>query len=68
MKTSVNENFTVDSLRELEQKMKEIWSQYISYLDRNGLDETAEALKNKYFRIYQSYQKNKQWRNAITKN
>lgn len=61
-----SQNFSFDSLNELELKMKETWSQYISYLDKNGLDETAKALKHKYLQIYQNYQKNKIWRNIVT--
>lgn len=67
-KTGNSENINVESLRILEVQLKEIWSQYISYLDENGFDETAKALKSKYFRIYQNYQKNKNWRNIVTKN
>ena len=62
------EKFNFESLHKLELQLKEIWSQYISYLDKNGFDETAQALKSKYFRIYQNYQKNKNWRNIVTKN
>jgi hypothetical protein len=57
-----------DTLRALEIQLKEIWSQYISYLDSNGFDETAESLKNKYFRLYQNYQRNKNWRNVVINN
>lgn len=61
-----SEKFNVDLLYGLEIQLKEIWSQYISYLDKNGFDETARALKNKYFRMYENYQKNKTWRNAMS--
>ena len=58
----------VDFLHALELQLKEIWSQYISYLDKNGFDESAKSLKSKYFSLYQNYQKNKNWRNAVTNN
>jgi hypothetical protein len=62
------EKSNIDYLRELEMQLKEIWSQYISYLDKNGFDETAESLKNKYFSLYRNYQKNKNWREVVTNN
>ncbi len=62
------EKSNVDSLRGLEIQLKEIWSQYISYLDQNGFDETAKSLKSNYFRLYQNYQKNKNWRDIVTNN
>ncbi len=63
-----SEKFNVELLRTMEVQLKEIWSHYISYLDKNGFDETAQALKSKYFRIYQNYQKNKNWRSIVIKN
>lgn len=62
------EKLNVDSLRNLEMQMKDIWSQYISYLDNNGSDETAKYLKNKYFSLYQNYKRNQNWRNIVTNN
>lgn len=67
LKPGNSEKFNFESLRTLELQLKELWSQYISYLDKNGFDETAQALKSKYFRIYQNYQKNKNWRNIVAK-
>lgn len=64
----MEDNDNTDTLRGLETQMKEIWSQYISYLDKNGFDETAKELKTKYFSIYQNYQKNRNWRNLVTNN
>ena len=63
-----NQSFNVDYLRGLEMQLKEIWSQYINYLDKNGFDETAKSLKSKYFSLYQNYQRNKNWRNVVTNN
>ena len=63
-----DEKFNADSLRALEMQLKQIWSQYINYLDKNGLDETAKSLKSKYFSLYQNYKKNKNWKNVVTNN
>ncbi|MGZ5280385.1 MAG: hypothetical protein ACXWC9_10605 [Pseudobdellovibrionaceae bacterium] len=58
----------VDSLGTLEMQLKEHWSQYIRYVDQNGIDEKAKALKSRYFQLYQHYQRNKNWRKANTSN
>lgn len=55
----------IDPLLELEMQMKQVWSQYISYLEKNGFDETATELKSKYMRIYQSYKNNQNWRAVV---
>lgn len=57
-----------DPLLELEMQMKQVWSQYINYLEKNGFDDTATALKSKYMRIYQNYKNNKNWRAVVSNN
>ena len=57
-----------DPLFELEIQMKQVWSQYINYLEKNGFDDTATALKSKYMRIYQNYKNNKNWRTIVNNN
>lgn len=54
-----------DYLSTLEHQLKDLWAQYVGYMERNGFDETAKALKEKYFRLYQSYRDNKNWRDLV---
>lgn len=54
-----------DYLSTLEHQLRELWAQYVGRLDRTGFDETAKALKEKYFRLYRNYRHNKNWRNLV---
>lgn len=57
-----------DYLSTLEHQLKDLWAQYVGCLDKNGFDETAKALKEKYFRLYRSYRNNKNWREMVNSN
>lgn len=63
-----SEERLTDFLIGLERQMKELWSQYVACLDKNGLDETAKALREKYFNLYRCYRHNRNWKNAINNN
>lgn len=55
-----------DLLNVLEHQMKELWTQYVNCVNQNGLaDETAETLREKYFRLYHNYKNNKEWQKVI---
>lgn len=54
-----------DSLEKLEDQLKELWSQYIYYVDKYGLNETAKELKKKYSNLYQSYKNWRDWKDAV---
>lgn len=54
-----------DYLNHLEHQLRELWGQYVGRLDVNGFDETARAIKEKYFRLYQNYRNNKNWREMV---
>lgn len=55
-----------DLLTVLEHQMKDLWTQYVNCLNENGpADETAEALRKKYFRLYHNYKNNREWQKAI---
>ena len=49
----------------LETQLKELWAAYISYIDQNGRDKKAEALRSKYFLLYQNYRRNRKWRKIM---
>lgn len=53
---------------ELERQMKEVWRQYVSCLEKDGLNETTRALRSKYYNLYRSYRQNKQWKGLLTTN
>ena len=57
-----------DYLSGLEQQMKQLWSQYIKCLDKDGLSERAKDLRDKYFRLYRCYRHNREWRKMINNN
>ena len=57
-----------DFLSDLERQMKELWSQYVKCLDKDGLNETAKKLRNKYYNLYRCYRQNKEWKNLINSN
>ncbi len=52
-------------MRSLEYQMKELWSQYVSCLDKDGPGQTAKSLRKKYLDLYRSYRQNKEWKNLI---
>jgi hypothetical protein len=54
-----------DYLSILEHQLRDLWAQYVGRLDRNGFDETAKVLKEKYFRLYRSYRNNKNWKDLV---
>lgn len=57
-----------DFLNGVERRLQELWSHYIEHQDKYGFDEMAKALKEKYFSLYQSYQRNKNWKRLVSKN
>jgi hypothetical protein len=54
-----------DYLNHLEHQLRALWGQYVKRLDTNGFDETAKAIKQKYFSLYQNYRHNKNWRKIV---
>lgn len=56
-----------DLVTVLEHQMKDIWAQYVNCLNQCGQIETAEALREKYFKIYRNYKNNKEWHKEINK-
>ena len=60
-------NLKSDFLDDLERQMKELWSQYITCLDRGGFTQRAEELRNRYYNVYRCYQRNKEWKKLINK-
>lgn len=58
-------NIGCDYLAILEHQLSDLWAQYVGHLDKNGLDETAKVLKEKYFRLYRNYRHNKNWRDLV---
>jgi len=54
-----------DYINGLELQLKDLWSQYVSCLDKYGLNETAQELKKKYLQVYNGYRNNKNWREII---
>ena len=57
-----------DFLNGVERRLKELWSDYVEYQDKYGFDEMAKALKKKYFSLYQSYRRNKNWKQLVSEN
>lgn len=58
----------LDYLSGIEQKLKTIWSEYIEHLDRHGFTEKTKNLKESYFRLYQTYRRNKNWKQLVSNN
>lgn len=55
-----------DLLKVLEHQMKDLWTQYVNCMNQNGpADETAEALRGEYFKLYHNYKNNKEWQKVI---
>jgi hypothetical protein len=54
-----------DDLSNLEHQLKDLWSEYVKFLDKDGFNQTAKALREKYFRLHQTYRRNKNWRKMI---
>lgn len=63
---STEDNLRTDYLSDLENQLKLLWSQYVSYLDRRGHDDRASALRDRYFHLYRYYRRNKNWKRALT--
>ncbi|MFN3455366.1 MAG: hypothetical protein ACK41T_10440 [Pseudobdellovibrio sp.] len=63
--SNVNGKSGADYLNHLEHQLRDLWLQYVERLDTNGLDETAKAIKQKYFSLYQNYRHNKNWRRMV---
>ena len=67
-KNLIEKTLDTNFLNAVEHRLKELWSEYVEYQDKNGLDETAKSLREKYFNLYQSYQRNKNWKQLISGN
>lgn len=57
-----------DELNGIELRLKALWSEYIEHQDSFGFNEKAKALKEKYFSLYQSYRRNKNWKQVVSNN
>ena len=55
-----------DSTR-VERKLKTLWAEYIQCQEKFE-NETASALKEKYFRLYRRYREHEKWKQLITSN
>jgi hypothetical protein len=53
---------------DFEAELRDLWAQYISYVDRDGPSEKAKALRNRYYSLYRSYRNNQNWKKLITAN
>jgi hypothetical protein len=67
-KNSKDATLSTDYLIGFEQQLKDLWSQYIAALDRQGQNESVNSLRDRYFRLYRNYRNSRQWRKAIANN
>ncbi len=52
----------------LERQLRTLWSEYIEHQDRHGYTEKTKELKAKYLRLYESYKREKRWKQVMTIN
>jgi hypothetical protein len=57
-----------DDLNGIENRLKALWSEYIEHQDKFGLNEKTKALREQYFSLYQSYRRNKNWKQLVANN
>lgn len=63
---SNQQNIHSNILSALEGQMKELWSQYVNRLDKEGPTDRAVALRKKYYDLYRAYRQHRDWRNRIS--
>lgn len=65
---AANAKVSRDYLESLESELREVWSQYMNCVERDGSSERAKTLRERYFSLYRNYRNNKEWRGIITSN
>ncbi len=62
------EQTSLDDISGIEHRLKALWSEFVEHQDKHGFDQKAKDLKEKYFKLYRSYRRNKNWKQIISNN